>query len=367
MGKVTPKGGKRPVNASDVAELAGVSQSAVSRTFTPGASVAPATREKVRKAASKLGYRPNVLARSLITRRSRIIAVVMAYLNNQFYPDVLEALSGKLQALDYQVLLFTSADGSLSEPMFEQVMSYQVDAVVLASATLSSALARECRRAGVPVVLFNRTTDDRDVSSITGSNIVGGRVIAAFLAAGGHKRPAYLAGIEASSTNRDREEGFRTGLAAAGLAEPLRAVGNYTLAGAAAATRHLLSSRKPPDAIFCANDHMAIACLDVARREFGLRVPEDLSIVGFDDTAPAQWLSYQLTTFSQPLHPMVDATVAVLRELIEQPQQKAKRTVIGGELIVRGSARIPPFGFTTMDEHRIWRPEKGGSNENERI
>jgi len=356
MNKASVRQRQRSVNAVDVAELAGVSQSAVSRTFTPGASVAPATREKVEKAAKKLGYRPNVLARSLITRRSRIVAVVMAYLDNQFYPGVLEALSGKLQAFDYQVLLFTSPDGSLSEPMFEQVMRYQVDAVVLASATLSSALARECRKAGIPVLMFNRTTDDPDVSSVTGSNELGGRLIAAFLSASRHKRPAYLAGIEISSTNRDREAGFRVGLAAAGLPEPLRAVGNYTLTGAEAATRELLSLRKRPDAIFCANDHMAIACLDVARHEFGLRVPDDLSIIGFDDTSPAQWRSYQLTTFSQPLHPMVDATVNAVRELIEQPYQKARRTVIGGELIVRASARLPKKGLMDSNGRRIWRP-----------
>jgi DNA-binding LacI/PurR family transcriptional regulator len=355
MNKPSVKQRQRPVNAEDVAELAGVSQSAVSRTFTPGASVAPATREKVEKAAKKLGYRPNVLARSLITRRSRIVAVVMAYLDNQFYPGVLEALSGRLQALDYQVLLFTSPDGSLSEPMFEQVMRYQVDAVVLASATLSSALARECKKAGVPVLMFNRTTDDPDVSSVTGSNEFGGRLIAAFLAASRHKRPAYLAGIEISSTNRDREKGFRAGLAAAGLPEPLRVVGNYTLVGAEEATRELLSLRKRPDAIFCANDHMAIACLDVARHEFGLRVPDDLSIIGFDDTPPAQWRSYQLTTFSQPLHPMVDSTVNAVRELIEQPSQNARRTVIDGELIIRASARLPKKGVVDSNGRRIWR------------
>jgi DNA-binding LacI/PurR family transcriptional regulator len=178
------------------------------------------------------------------------------------------------------------------------------------------------------------------------------------LAAGRHKRPAYLAGIEISSTNRDREAGFWAGLAAAGLPEPMRAVGNYTLSGAEAATRELLSLRKRPDAIFCANDHMAIACLDVARHEFGLSVPDDLSIIGFDDTGPAQWCSYQLTTFSQPLHPMVDSTVEAVRELIEQPYQKARRTVISGELVVRASARVPKQGLRDINGRRIWRPNE---------
>ncbi|KAA2244247.1 LacI family DNA-binding transcriptional regulator [Salinarimonas soli] len=346
----------RPITATDVARAAGVSQSAVSRTFTPGASVAPATRAKVLEAVKLLGYRPNALARSLITGRSRIVAVVMAYLDNQFYPDVLEELSGRLQERDHQVLLFTAKNGSASDPLLDQVMRYQVDAVVLASTTLSSALARECRAAGVPVVLFNRTTDDPDVSSVTGDNLGGAERIAAFLAAGGHRALAFMAGSETSSTNRDRERGFLRGIARAGLPKPTRVVGHYTLAGAAEATRALLSGPARPDAIFCANDHMAIACIDVARHAFGLRVPEDLSVVGFDDVGAAAWRGYDLTTFSQPLQPMVEATVGTLMDLLENPEEPPRAAVIKGELVVRGSARLPAGGFTTHEGRRVWRP-----------
>ncbi|MFC7555063.1 LacI family DNA-binding transcriptional regulator [Pseudoroseomonas wenyumeiae] len=331
----------RRVTATDVARLAGTSQSAVSRVFTPGASVSPETREKVMAAAAQLGYRPNAIARSLITRRSRIVAVAMAYLNNQFYPDVLEALSDRLQAQGYQILLFTADRHAAADPVLEQVMRYQVDAIVLASTSLSSAFARECRQAGVPVVMFNRTTDDPDLLSVTGDNEQGGHAIARFLAAGGHRRPAFIAGLEASSTNRDRELGFTRGLAEAGQAAPLRAVGHYSYEGAAEATRQLLRRHDRPDAIFCANDHMAIACMDVARHEFGLAVPEDLSVIGFDDVGPARWPSYDLTSYSQPLLPMVDATVEILMECMEDPSRPARGVVLKGSLMVRGSARRP--------------------------
>jgi len=332
----------RRVTAMDVARKAGTSQSAVSRAFTPGTSLSPKLRKRIMEAARELGYRPNAIARSLITRRSRIVAVAMAYLNNQFYPDVLEALSDQLQARGYQILLFTARHGSMADPVFEQVMRYQVDAVVLASTSLSSALARECRQAGVPVVLFNRTTDDPDFSSVTGDNERGGRTIASFLAAGGHRRPAFIAGIEESSTNRDRERGFRLGLEAAGLGTPMRAVGYYSYDGAAEATRTLLRQQPRPDAIFCANDHMAIACMEVARYEFGLNIPDDLSVVGFDDVGPAHWRSFDLTTFSQPLKPMVDATVSMLSDFFERPDQPPRRIIVGGELVVRSSARVSP-------------------------
>lgn len=340
-GRVT--GGKdkprRRVTATDVARKAGTSQSAVSRVFTPGASVSPELRKRVMEAARTLGYRPNAIARTLITRRSRIVAVAMGYLNNQFYPDVLEALSSRFQERGYQILLFTGHQGQVADPVFEQVMRYQVDAIILASTMLSSALARECRQAGVPVVMLNRTTGDPDVSSVTGDNERGGREVAQFLAAGGHRRPAFIAGIEESSTSRDRERGFLAGLRGAGLGEPMRAVGHYTFDGAAAATRMLLKRKTRPDAIFCANDHMAIACMEVARHEFGLSIPDDLSIVGFDDVGPARWHSFDLTSFSQPLEPMVDAAVSMVTDLLEDPALSARHAVIQGKLIVRGSAR----------------------------
>jgi DNA-binding LacI/PurR family transcriptional regulator len=331
----------RRVTATDVARAAGTSQSAVSRAFTPGASVSDETRAKVMAAAARLGYRPNAIARSLITRRSRIVAVAMAYLNNQFYPDVLEALSGRLQSLGYQILLFTADRHAAADPMLEQVMRYQVDAILLASTSLSSAFARECRKAGVPVVMFNRTTDDPDLLSVTGDNEQGGHTIARFLAAGGHRRPAFLAGLEASSTNRDRERGFLRGLTEAGLGKPLRAVGHYSYEGAAEAARQLLRQPARPDAIFCANDHMAIACMDVARHEFGLAVPQDLSVIGFDDVGPARWPSYDLTSYSQPLLPMVDAAVDLLMECMRGSAPPVRGVVLNGALVVRGSARQP--------------------------
>jgi DNA-binding LacI/PurR family transcriptional regulator len=332
---------RRRATASDVARAAGTSQSAVSRTFTAGASVSPELRERIMKAALRLGYRPNAIARSLITRKSHIIAVTIAYLNNQFYPNFLEALSERMQDRGYQILLFTAQHGSTADPLFEQIMRHQVEAVILASTMLSSALASECRLAGVPVVMFNRATDDDDVSSVTGDNERGGRAIAEFLIRGGHKRLAYIAGIEESSTSRDREYGFRKAIQAAGLDEPLRAVGHYTSRGAEDATRALLGRSDPPDAIFCANDHMAIACLEVARHEFKRSVPQDLSIVGFDDVGPAKWPSYDLTTYSQPLTPMVDATVGIVDDFIRNPDQPVRRIVVAGQLVVRGSARRP--------------------------
>ena len=205
------------VTSLQVADRAGVSQSAVSRVFTPGASVSKKTADKVRKAAAELGYRPNVLARAMVSGRSRIIGLVVAYLENHFYPEALEKLSNALQERGYHVLIFMAAQtaGNIDSVM-EEILDYQVDGIVMASVAMSSDIASRCRQAGVPVVLFNRSQDIGGITTVTSDNYAGGRKVAEFLVAGGHERIAYIAGWEGASTQRDREAGFRAALDEAG-------------------------------------------------------------------------------------------------------------------------------------------------------
>lgn len=345
----------RQATAHDVARAAGVSQSAVSRAFTPGASVAPETRARIVEAARALGYRPNLVARSLITRRSRIIGVAMAYLQNQFYPAALEALSRRLRQAGYHVLLLTPEQQGVADPLLEDVLSIQADALVLASTSLSSPFAAECAAAGVPVVLFNRTSDAAAVSSVAGDNLAGARAIAAFLAAGGHRRFGYIAGLPGASTNREREAGYTGWLAEQGLGPVARAEGAYDFETARAAARRLLSGPDRPDALFCANDHMALAAMEVARHELGLDVPGEVSIVGFDDAGPAPWPSFGLTTYSQPVGPMVEALAGLLLDLLGEAGAPARRLLVPGELIVRRSARLPRAGLVQENGLTLWR------------
>ncbi|WP_282608541.1 LacI family DNA-binding transcriptional regulator [Pelagibius sp. Alg239-R121] len=331
---------KSAPTSGDVAKLAKVSQSAVSRTFTPGASVSAETREKVLKAARELGYRPNALARAMISGRSRLIAMMVAYLDNQFYPIVLEKLSRALQDQGYQVLLFMTETGK-QDRVVQRILEYQVEGVVMASATLSSTLARECAKTGIPVVLFNRYVPSSPASSVTSDNIEGGRLLARFLVEGGHERIAFIAGAEDSSTNRDREAGFFKGLAEHGMTVWARAVGGYNFEGAAAAARELFSRKDRPDAVFVANDHMAFSVMDVLRGELDLRIPEDVSVVGYDDVPEAAWKGYDLTTISQSSQNMIEATVSILLEQIEKRVVKKRAAVVPSELIVRSSARKP--------------------------
>ena len=328
---------KSSATSTDVAKLANVSQSAVSRTFTPGASVSKKTRERVMEAASELGYRPNALARSLISGRSRIIGLVIAYLENHFYSIFIEKLSRLLQSRGYHVMLFMTETGQQDE-VVQEILQYQVDGVVLASVTLSSHIAQECAALGVPVVLFNRYIPDSQTSSVVSDNKTGGRLLAELLISEGHQKIAFIAGQENSSTNVEREQGFTEGLATAGLALSNRAVGNYNFEDAAMAAREMLTE-SIPDAIFVANDHMAFAVMDVIRGEFGLRIPEDISVVGYDDVPEAGWPSYNLTTVEQPIEKMIIATVDILLKQMEHKQVSPIQKVTEAGLVLRGSTK----------------------------
>lgn len=330
------------VTALDVAERAGVSRSAVSRVFTPGASVSKHTAAKVREAASALGYRPNVLARGLITGRSRIIGLVVAYLENQFYPEAIERLSRLLQAQGYHVLVFMASNSvNEADEVMEELLDYQVDGIIAASVGMSNDLTQRCKAAGIPIVLFNRSQDDPRLSAVTSDNYQGGRKLAEFLVAGGHERIAHIAGWEGASTQRDREAGFLDGLSASGHTLFARGVSDFNFDQAKAVAREMFAGPDRPDAVFCANDHMAFAVMDVLRFELGLRVPDDVSVVGYDDVALASWPSYDLTTVRQPAARLAQAAVDILMDRLSDPATKPRRVALDGPLILRGSARIP--------------------------
>lgn len=332
----------RRVTSLQVAKLAGVSQSAVSRVFS-GASASPATAEKVRKAAAQLGYRPNVLARAMITGKSRIIGLVVAYLDNQFYPEALERLSNALQAQGYHILIFTvpnSSDGI--ETIVQDLLDYQVDGIIAASVSMSSALTALCAQAGIPVVLFNRGLPGSGLSAVTSANVKGGRMATQALIDAGHNHIAHIAGWEGSLTGRDRQQGFEEAMAEADLIPFAVIDGMYKRDIAAATARQLMSGKTRPDAIFVGNDHMAFAVIDEIRR-LGLSIPGDVSIIGYDDVPLASWAAYDLTTVRQPVNRMVEATIQTLMSAIDGQDTYTQTIEIEGPLIQRGSSR-PPKG-----------------------
>ena len=330
MGKVT---------SLQVAERAGVSQSAVSRVFTPGASASAKTVKLVRQAAADLGYRPNMMARAMITGKSRIIGLVVAYLDNQFYPLALQLLSNALQAKGYHILVFTASNSrGAAEEVMQELLDYQVDGIITASVGMTNDLTVRCAAAGIPVVMFNRGQDGAEISSVTSANYQGGQAVAEFLLSCGHQTLAHISGWEGSSTGQDRMRGFCDA-----LAEHDRDVtiidGMYDRDIASQAARKMMESATPPDAIFVGNDHMAFAVMDTLRHDLGLHIPQDVAIVGYDDVPLAAWPAYSLTTMRQPVNRMVDATVDTLISRIDDPNLPACRIEIESPLIQRGSTK----------------------------
>jgi DNA-binding LacI/PurR family transcriptional regulator len=329
---------QKPVTSIDVARLAGVSQPTVSRAFDPEASVAPATRAKVLVAARELGYQPNVIARSLSTQRTDIVGLVMANLTHSlFYPNVLDAFIDQLQAQGKQSLLFNVAPDRPVDDILSRILGYQVDALVIASTMPSNKIINEFNQRGTPVILFNRFAPETSANSVCCDNVAGGRMAADLLLDAEHEHIAFLAGIAGTATNTMREKGFTSRLRERGYTEMMREQGAYTYTSGYEATRRLLAQNRPPDAIFCAADIMALGAMDAAR-EAGLTIPDDLSIVGFDDIPVAGWPAYNLTTIRQPIAQMVDMAVSLITALDAPTGQTY---LLPGELILRGSARLP--------------------------
>lgn len=321
--------------AEDVARLAGVSQSTVSRAFSNHSRISEATRQRVFAAAARLGYRPNVLARSLITQRSHLIGIVMAGIDTAFAPYVLEHLTGQLQARGYHTILINVGAARTADELLPAALDYQVDGLITTSAIVSEAMAAACARIETPLVLFNRAVPGGTVSSITADNVAGGRLVAAAMARAGVVRPAFITGNPHASTSQDREQGFIEGLRAQGYEAPLRTVGSYTYEAGVQATRDLMGQAAPPDGIFAASDLIAMGVIDTLRHELGQRVPDDVRVVGFDDIPGAARAAYQLSTVRVDFDTMIAATLDVLFRHLESPATPPEQVIVPVQYVAR--------------------------------
>jgi DNA-binding LacI/PurR family transcriptional regulator len=322
----------------DVAQRAGVSQSAVSRCFRPGSSISDKTRARVLSAARELGYQPNAMASGLITKRSNLVAVVISNLTNLYYPEVLAELTRRLSDHGVRVLLFTLQAESDVDALLDQLWRYRVDGAIIA-ARLAPEQLREFARRSVPVILYNRFGEGEAVSSVCCDSVGGERMLVERLVAAGHKSFAIIAGPTDSYVSQQRVQGAVDRLMELEL-EPSVVEGAFDYESGRAGLRRLLGSGRSLDALICANDLMAIGAIDCARNEFGLEIPRDLSIVGFDGVAPAGWVSYQLSTVRQPVRRMTEAAVSMVLERIDDKTLSPEVRTFAGSLIEGSSARF---------------------------
>lgn len=329
----------RRATSYDVARAAGVSQSAVSRCFAPNGSIAPQTRERILAAATDLGYRPNALAQGLISGRTRLVAVLISSLTNLYYPEVLEELTRRLTAYDTRVLLFSlGAEGEVDAAL-HQLWRHSVDGAICA-ARLSDAQIMSFTDHGVPLVLYNRMPEHASAASVCCDSAAGERLLVGRLLATGHRRFGIIAGPADSYVGEERRRAALARLEDAGISDVPVVRGDFSYDSGRAGLTALAVDTRALDAVICVNDLMAIGAIDAAREDLGRRIPDELSIVGFDGSGPAAWSPYRVTSIRQPVQRMTEAAVTMLVARIEDATLLAERRLFSGDLVLGRSARM---------------------------
>jgi LacI family transcriptional regulator, galactose operon repressor len=307
------------VSSKDIAARSGVSQATVSRVINNKPNVREETRCRVLKAVEELGYVPNAGARSLVTQRTTKIGLIVSDIVNPFYPELVESVEELARDSGYAVLLCnTQRDASKDQVYARFLIEQRAAGVIFTSVTPESQAPMQFLQAGIPFVFMNRYRRDLAVPSVLSDNVSGAYRMTDYLVELGHSRIAFIRGLPDTTTSQDREAGYRRCLNDQGLAvdQALLAQGDYTRHAAYQAALRLLQLSAPPTAIFCANDYMAFGALDAAC-EAGLQVPEDVSVVGFDNIELSSLRAISLTTVEQPLAEMARRAMEMLLTLID--------------------------------------------------
>ena len=327
------------ITLKEVAERAGVSRSAVSRTYTEGASVSAKTREKVEKAAAALGYSPNVLASSLTTGRTKLVGLVSDNFRNPIFLEVFDRCTRQLQDRGLRPLLVNLSDATEPEKSIQMLRQYSVDAVIVASSTLPISFAQGFHDAGVPVVhSFGRHVRRPKVHVVGIDNVAAGRLAAQTLIDRGYRRIGMMAGPETATTTQDRMKGFLDVMAANPRIKASHSfAASYTFDAGRTEMTHLLQGDRA-EAYFCGDDVLSIGALSAAE-SLGLNVPQDLGLIGVNDMEMARWQNINLTTIHTPLAEIVDASVELVARMLENHDIKPVARLFEAKLVERGTLR----------------------------
>jgi DNA-binding LacI/PurR family transcriptional regulator len=330
------------VTAREVAELAGVSISAVSRAFTTGASVSPGTRHKVIEAARFLGYEPNLLARSLMTRRTALVGLISNNFENPYFMEIFDLFTRTLQQRGLRPLLANLSDGYTAEEVVRMLLQYRVDGVIVASSVLHRDISRACVAAGLPTVqAFGRSIVPSSAHVVAADNVQGGRLAGEVLLQHGYRKIAFLGGPIRATSTQDRVRGLKERLAADGLELGAEIYGEAFSYAAGNQLMRTLQDQADMDAVFCGNDVLALGAVD-ACRERGIAIPGDLGVIGFDDIPIASWSAYDLTTIRQPIKQITAASVEMVVSAIEVSTQPKRTQIFQCEAVIRKTLRERP-------------------------
>jgi DNA-binding LacI/PurR family transcriptional regulator len=328
-----------PVTLKEVAERAGVSRSAVSRTFTEGASVSLKTRRKVEKAADELGYHPNALASSLTTGRTKLIGLISNNFHNPLFLEVFDLFTRSLQERGLRPLLVNLSDETDPANSIRLLRQYSVDGVIVASSTLTPRFSKLFRDAGIPVVhSFGRFASAPDVHVVGIDNVECGRMAARTLIARGYERIAFLGGPEQATSTIDRRAGFwEVASQAEGLTVTESFADAYSFDAGRAEMLRLLKSN-PAEAYFCGDDVLSIGALS-AVQSMGLNVPSDIGLIGLNDMEMARWQNINLTTIRQPIPQIIDSSIELVTAMLDDPNRYPEARLFPCQIIERGTLR----------------------------
>lgn len=330
------------ITLRDVSERAGVSRSAVSRTFTEGASVSAKTRTKVEEAAAALGYTPSLIASSLKTKRTKLIGLVANNFQNPVFLQVFDLFTRALQARGFRPLLVNLTDETDPAQSVSMLKRYSVDGVIVATSTLPPAFAKAFRLADVPVVhAFGRFDKAVNVNVVGVDNVACGRMAADTLIARGYRKIAILGGPQSATSTQDRIKGFVQKMREAGLeAVDISYARSYAhMAGREAMTALLKHARI--EAVFCGDDLICMGAMDAARAA-GLTIPNDIGFLGFNDMEMAGWQAYDLTTIRQPIATIIQRAVDIIVSIVDE-HRKPVAELFACEVVERSSLRPLPM------------------------
>lgn len=329
---------RSPVTSYDVARLAGVSQSAVSRCYTAGANASPAMRQRVAAAAERLGWQPRVLAPAGSSERSRLVAVIVSELTSAAYPDLLFALSRAFNDQQLGVVLVSVVEELPSLNFLEPLVAHRVDGVVVAT-NLDIAVINAMRQRGLPLLLFNRVMPRLRLPAVSCDHLACGRLLAEHVVQLGHRRIGLI-GAANSVVGDERIAGMEAALADAGIGPIGHADGDFSYASGVDACERLCAA-EIPTAILCANDAMAAGAVDWLRLRGDRRVPEDVSVGGIDGADAGRWLAYRLTTVRQPAELLGAAAAQLMLARIESSSRFYETRLFAGALVPGHSTSRP--------------------------
>lgn len=319
------------MTSQDVARAAGVSASAVSRAFTPGASVSADKKARILRAATELGYRPNVMARAVATRRSNVVGLILFNETNRHYPEVLLALSNAFSAVGVRIMLFLLEDDDEIDETIDHVLSYQLDGVITAAPIPDGAL-QQLRAARVPLLFYNRPGAE-GCASVSCDHVASGIAIARYVLAQGHHRIGVIRAYRDSSVGSERMAGVEQELARGGAAIVAEYRGDFDYDSGLAA---VLDWEERGDvtftALIAANDMMAIGAKDGLAHLLGRRVPNEVLVVGFDGIEASRWIGNAIPSVAQPIEQMSLAAASMMVEQIADPDRLAERRLFAGRL-----------------------------------